>query len=434
MPAIDTKIDLKYWQIVPLIICVFLLQVGYTVHLSIAGAFFLLMMICGIRRLTVPALVLGLIGMVLILLPIIFSPVNDLADNALYRSFREALGFFVIISLKNVRLVIGNKTHQRIRRSIWIIIAGLLLITALQAIDIFALHSGRFFMSYRLFPGTIDLENCWTLASCWSEFGVSRGISVLIRPAATYAEPSYLGFVVLCLVFASQKINSGNKTARNCIIFIALIIVLLAQTVSGIISLAILLFVVNWRYLSKNIGFIIFGAVFLLASALLLSGRFEALLGGSDESGLIRLVYPLQVVGEVFSRGYIFGVPMDYVPLVLKDVGAQGLHTASDNALINMFILYGVSGFAILAILFLKMDFAEIVFLLLTMQFNGGIFSYEKVAMISLALLLYRAHFQSRGASESATVGSTLHHSGGTPVDEIPGKIARPTMPTPGTT
>ncbi|MCC8401290.1 hypothetical protein LJ655_05160 [Paraburkholderia sp. MMS20-SJTN17] len=425
---------MNYLQIVALIVCVFLLQVGYTFHLSVAGAFFLVVMICGIRRLTVPALVFGLIGTVLIFLPIIFSPVNDFSDDALYRSLREGLGFFVIISLKNVRLVIGNRTHLRIKLAIWIITVGLLLITALQAIDIFALHSGKFFMPYSLFPGPIDLEHCWTLASCWSEFGQSRGTSVVIRPAATYAEPSYLGFVVLCLAFANQKVNSGNKIARNCITFIALIIVLLAQTVSGIVSLAIFLFVANWKYLSKNIGFLIFGAVFIIVSVLLLSGRFEALMGGSDESGLIRLVYPLQTVGEVFLQGYIFGIPMDYVPLVLKGAGAQGLHTASDNAFINMFILYGVSGLAVLAILFLNMGFAEIVFLLLCMQFNGVIFVYDKVVMISFALLLYHAHFQIRGASEPAAVGSTLHYPAGTLVDEIPGKIARPAVPAPGTT
>jgi hypothetical protein len=235
-------------------------------------------------------------------------------------------------------------------------------------------------------------------------------------------------------VFANQKVNSGNRAAKNFTIFIALITVLLAQTVSGIISLAIFLFVANWKYFSKNIGFVILGGVFLMVSATLLSGRFEALLDGSDQSGLIRMVYPLQALGQVFFKGYIFGVPMDYVPLVLKDAAAQGLHAASDNALINMFLLYGVSGFVILAILFLKIGFAEIVFLLLSMQFNGSIFMYDKVVMISLALLLYHAHFQRRGASESATVGRTLHYSAGPPVDEIPGKIGPPTVPTPGAT
>ncbi|EEA01964.1 hypothetical protein BH160DRAFT_2765 [Burkholderia sp. H160] len=437
MLAMHRTIELNFLQIVALIICVFLLQVGYTVHLSIAGACFLVMLICAVRRLTPSALVLGSIGMMLIILPIIFSPVNDSSYNPLLRSIREALGFFVIVSLKNTRLVIGDKTHVRIRRAISIVIVGLLLITALQAIDLFTSRSGKFFMPYRFFPDTIDLKNCWTLASCWLEFGGAHGISVSIRPAATYAEPSYLGFVVLCLVFASQKVNSGNKTARNCIIFLGFIAVLLAQTASGVISLAVFLFVANWKYLSKNISFIFFGVVFLVVSALVLGARYDAILDGSDQSSLIRLIYPLQAVGEVFSKGYIFGVPADYVPFVLKNsiTGTEGLNGGtSDNALINMFLLYGVSGFAILAILFLKMGFAEIVFLVLAMQFNGVIFNYDKVVMISLALLLYHAHYQRRGDSESATLSRTLRYSAAPLVNEIPGKIAPQTVRTPGAT
>ena len=59
---------------------------------------------------------------------------------------------------------------------------------------------------------------------------------------ATYSEPSYLGFIVLCLVFVSQNVLKGRHGGgKMAFIAAAMATVLLAQTTSGIISIVIML-------------------------------------------------------------------------------------------------------------------------------------------------------------------------------------------------
>jgi hypothetical protein len=59
---------------------------------------------------------------------------------------------------------------------------------------------------------------------------------------------------------------------------------------------------------------------------------------------------------------------------------------ASDNALINMFVQYGVSGsIVVLAILFLCCSFLEIVFHVLSIQSNGAISMFDRNTRSDLA-------------------------------------------------
>ncbi|SIO58930.1 hypothetical protein SAMN05444172_3825 [Burkholderia sp. GAS332] len=383
------------------IVCVFTLQIGYTVHLSVAGACFVVALIYGLRNLTLLSLGLALAGAVFLVVPIIFAP-GGISFDMLVRAGREALCLFILVAFKNIKPRFDQAAHVRIRRALWIIILGLLLITALQAIDLYTARSGRFFLPYNLLPKPISLANCGTSADCWLKFGAEHGVLTLIRPAATYAEPSYLGFVILCLVFASQKVMSTNRAERTCFVVVGMVIALLAQTASGIAALIAVLLVTNWKALSRNVGIMLLGLAFLVGAAVLLGDRLEALMYGSDESGRIRLIYPFLAMGQMLEKGYIFGVPSESLSYVVRgDFAAAAGFTAgaSDNALINMFLLYGVGGFAVLAILFARNSFAEIVLLVLSMQFNGAIFMYDKVILISLALLLYKGQFETRSAS-----------------------------------
>jgi hypothetical protein len=387
-------------------VCAFSLQFGYSVHLSVAGACFILALVYSIKKLTPLRLALGLIGAVLIVMPVIFSP-GDFTSSALYRSIREAACFLVLVVLARVEVEFGIASKARIACGLWITNIGLLLITMLQAIDLKFGRSGVFFVPYTYFPRPISLDGCWTVASCWLEFGHLHGIPTEIRPAATYAEPSYLGFVVLCLVFVSRKIIGESGIGRIAFVSVAMATVLLAQTTSGIVALVLMLFATRKRSLWKSAGLILASLLFLSGAAFMLSDRFTDIMQGSDVSFLGRLIYPLQAVGEALQQGYLLGVPSEYLGKVVSSevIAATGMATgASDNALINMFLLYGmVGGVLVLTILFLRRGFPEIVLLLLSMQFNGAIFMYDKVVMLSLVLVLYKARFQDEGTPATAS-------------------------------
>lgn len=408
--------------------CVISIQFGYTVHLSIGSACFALACIYAIKRLTPLWLGVGLLGVVLVVIPHLFSP-DDFSVDALYRSLREAACFFVLVVLKTVRLNFSVESQARIGRAIWILMIALLVMSALQAVDLKLSRSELFFVPYALFAPPNIPGGCWTVAACWLQFEQAHGILTVIRPSATYSEPSYLGFIVLCLVFVSQNVLKGRHGGKMAFIAAAMATVLLAQTTSGIISIVIMLLFTTRPSPAKTAGIILAALLFATGAGLVMSDRVTDIMRGTDMSFLARFIYPFQAVSQVLEKGYVLGVPSESLAkLVSSEVlAATDLSAgASDNGLINMFLLYGIcGGIAMLAILFLRCSFPEIVFLVLSMQFNGSIFTYDKATLISLSLILFKARFDAnngrRGlSSEDGPVDRLLY------LRASPSRLAKP--------
>lgn len=397
--------------------CVISIQFGYTVHLSIGSACFALACIYTIKRLTPLWLGVGLLGVVLVVIPHLFSP-DDFAVDALYRSLREAACFFVLVVLKTVTLNFSFESQARIARAIWILMIALLVMSALQAIDLKYSRSELFFVPYAFFAPPSTPGGCWTIAACWLQFEQAHGILTVIRPSATYSEPSYLGFIVLCLVFVSQNVLKGRHGGgKMAFIAAAMATVLLAQTTSGIISIVIMLLFATRPSPAKTAGIILAALLFATGAGVVMSDRVSDIMRGTDMSFLARFTYPFQAVSQVLEKGYVLGVPSESLAKLVSNevLAATDLSAgASDNGLINMFLLYGIcGGIALLAILFLRCSFPEIVFLVLSMQFNGSIFTYDKATLISLSLILFKARFDANSGRRSLSLEDE-------PVDGIP--------------
>jgi hypothetical protein len=382
--------------VVVAIACVLAIQFGYTAHLSVAGACFAIAAIFAIRKLTPLWLALGLVGASMIVLPHLFAP-DEFHIDGLYRSLREAACFFVIVNLKRVTLTLREESKTAIKWGLWTLMIAVFVLTALQAIDLQLDRSGQFFVPSMYYPATINSTDCWTSSACWLAFEKVHGLHILMRPCATFAEPSYLGFVVLCLFFVSQKLLEESRWQKIAFLCVAMATVLLAQTASGILALVVMLVVTNKQSPLKTFLMIVVGLIFMSCAVVFMNDRWTDISNGSDSSSQSRLTQPLSAAGTTLAEGYVFGLPSESLgTLVPNELTPEALAGggATDNALINLFILYGVvGGTVVLTILLLRCSVPEIFLLLLAMQFNGAFFWYDKVVLLSLALMLTKARF-----------------------------------------
>jgi hypothetical protein len=118
----------------------------------------------------------------------------------------------------------------------------------------------------------------------------------------------------------------------------------------------------------------------LLASVLSndLSNRFEAIIDLTDKSSNIRFQDPLFYINKILTEGQIFGV-LDFAKLSI------------DNAGLGLFIQYGILSLVIMYCLLKSANKVLLVlYIILSLNFNGTFFRYDKALIISLTIGLSR--------------------------------------------
>jgi hypothetical protein len=280
-------------------------------------------------------------------------------------------------------------------------LAVLMLYTGLQFFSLKVLQQPDFFINWRLYGGISGVESeggyrLTTLPSYWMEFGAVHGLelgeSLRIRATAFYSEPSYLGLIVFALIFALTS-RSEWRPALLVPIAMALVTTAMSETASG--SMSVLIYLAAryrhelLRYLPVLLVTIGPAAVYMLADAI---GRIASISSGAQEvSGYIRLVKPFENIGDVFSNGFLFGIPPVFLDRYVSPTpfGAEfGLGT--DTAILNLVIFFGVGGVAILFMLWRAFAPLEFLFILLVGVFNGSLFGYDKAFVIGMAIAYSR--------------------------------------------
>ncbi|WP_244817438.1 hypothetical protein [Caballeronia sp. Lep1P3] len=411
-PSLERRVKpLSLIVVTATVACVLAIQFGYTSHLSVAGACFVLAVLTAIRKLNALWFALAIIGASVMILPHLFMP-DEFHLDGLYRSLREAACFFMIVSLKRVRFDFTDGNKTAIKWGLWVLMIALLVMTTLQTIDLQLDRTGRFFVPSMYYPATINSTDCWTSSACWLDFEKLHGIRIVMRPCATFAEPSYLGFVVVCLVFVGHKLLADSRREMIAFMSAAMATVLMAQTASGILALVVMFLVLNKQSPLRTLLVVLVTFLFLSVAFVFMSNRWNDISDGSDSSSRSRLTQPLSAAGETLAQGYVFGLPSESLGKVVPaDLipGARIERGASDNALINIFLQYGaVGGTIVLLILLLRCSAPEVCLLLLSMQFNGAFFWYDKVVLLALALILTKARF---GRVDRRPTPPTAHYS-----------------------
>lgn len=204
------------------------------------------------------------------------------------------------------------------------------------------------------------------------------------RATGFYGEPSYLSFVVMTLmtvlVYTYEKCSLSLKGIFGLMAFGTAFVV---ESFSGVLAIGLWSFVWVLQIWIRLPGILrsIFPTLFFVAATSLavyfgeeIGRRYEAFLGGNDESGRIRLEEPLEVVQSMEGIENLTGV-----------VGIRKMQI--DNGILLFYIRYGFISFLIVgSMAMVARDSLAILYLFIAFNFNGSILAYDKVVLFGLAI------------------------------------------------
>jgi hypothetical protein len=264
-------------------------------------------------------------------------------------------------------------TFRQVSKITYVLLTVILLLVIVQ---LFQLSHGKYFG----FPIEYFIMNQDTLKGV--DLALEHGTRY--RSTSFYGEPSYTSWIVLSLITINLMYAKASYKSAFVMLLLSLAIVILSQSIAGI--LAVSLVFGYWFFFGrqgKSIKFasIILGiaagtAVILLASVLSkdLGNRFEAIIDLTDKSSNIRFQDPLFYINKILTEGQIFGVE-DFAKLNI------------DNAGLALFIQYGILSLVIMFCLVRSAKKALLVlYIILSLNFNGTFFRYDKALIISLTI------------------------------------------------
>lgn len=304
-------------------------------------------------------------------------------------SFREALipmrEFLCMISIYIISVRIKDVkylNYKFLSKLILIILVAILIIVCFQL----------FYFSYGIYVG---LPQDWFVINQGTLAGAEQAFyfGTRFRPVSFYGEPSYTGWVVVSLLTVVLSRSEFVFRFKYLIIALSFGIVILSQAFSGILAVSILVF--YWYLLSfnKNKYLLLFSVtlIFLLFFALLFNyseefqRRIIGISSSEDISFNVRVLEPFEQLNAMISAGEFFGV------YNFSDLGV-------DNAALGLVLMYGISSFFILFLLYFYINNNFVfLYLLLSLNFNGAFLRFDKVLLFALVIgLCYQSIFSKK--------------------------------------
>lgn len=378
-------------------------QFGTTYWISVQGALFWLLLFF-IKK-DLPHLQLSLfIGMALLMLSSLVA--NAYADTLFYafvRIFRQILALYLIVCA-------AVNMPWRPRKSFFSIALPLVVVFVSGLIILQYITYEGLGWSHLFIPSNLFIRGYGTIADDTLELASARGFVAEIRPSGTFSEPSYFGFVALSFAYVVFKwVDSARmKAGLLLMLFFAL---LCSRSASGVVLFCAFIFFAHRRSFSLQHYVMVAGIVvagFIASGYFLNEGLFDRLLNITDPvkepSGYVRLVLPLKHIVLVFQEKP-FGVLFSELgPLIIHNMEhytttiGSGIHLlmgrrvlGTDNGLFNIFITFGIFGFALVIMLPLIIkDSLASVYILFSTQFNGDLLSPDKAVIIAVVLGIHR--------------------------------------------
>ena len=377
------------------------MQMGVSYYLSVQVGLFIILFFAVEFRIILKNLPMFIIVLSAMLISTLFYIDSPYFLHSMIRVIREMLFLVVIVAICNTPQVYIEK-HKPVLVAIAILVLTIFTSVFLQFYFYKYLSSTLFFV-----PSQFYIAGFATLADTWGTFAEAHGIVVKIRPSSFYAEPSYLGFIILSLATIILRVFYDNKY-KKILLSVLFISLLLSQTLSGLVAFGLLLGVFYFKNFSRIHPFIL-TSIFLLTPVYFLlfplPELIERLLSFSDRreevSGFIRLVLPFELISRVLIHSP-FGVPQDELlsflrqpsvgiePYMLQPSALFGLQLAGlDNAFLNLFIFYGIFGSLIIWVFIRKINEPLLLlYIFLAAMFSGSIFSFDKTVVISMVFLI----------------------------------------------
>jgi hypothetical protein len=388
---------LGVWVVFVLFASLPFIQLGLTYELSVQYLAFLVVAIAVKKHLSVREWVVWSFIFVAMLLGLFWHLDAQALFSAMLRNSREAVGVLLILcAARNVSWVVPERF---LRWMLGATVAGLFLLTLAQFVTYAILRNPHFFVPASWFIAGQD-----TIPQRWLEFGRLNGFLADVRVSATYAEPSYLAFVCLCLAVLVRSAALG-RALTGILLSALLATIALSKSASGGVLFVLLVAYAYRRELITPRRLLLALATLAIAlpvaAGMLDFNPLERILDATDPriepSGYIRLVMPFKHIATVLTESP-FGVPWsELYNFFLQRTGeysaigpvekSTGMWIGQDNGLLNLFIEFGWAGFVVIGgIVAVIRDRLTLLFLLFVMQFNGAPFGPDKVALICLAL------------------------------------------------
>jgi len=284
------------------------------------------------------------------------------------REFICALGMVFIAS----KVAYSSYRGVDLYKAIWISLVVLLVLVVVQT---YFIARG----SYLGFPTQYYIMNQETLNK--AEDALYHGTRY--RPAAFFGEPSYTSWVVLSLL--SIAICSLLKRKQKyLIIILSFSVVLVSFSMAGIFAVAMLS--LYWFIFETGkkgnviinlivalVGLML-GTIFLFYVGGEIAERIVAILNSDDDSANNRLAEPIEYINTIVTEGHWFGL-RNYADLHINNAG------------LGMVINYGILFIPILAILlFFARRKLLIIYILLSLNFNGTFFRFDKALIVGVTL------------------------------------------------
>lgn len=280
----------------------------------------------------------------------------------------------------NARMIVGL---------LIVMTSGLLLLTLVQAV---ALRGGV----YVGVPAEWFVTGSGTIPGEKSLYYSKAAL----RPSGTFAEPSYLAFVMLSFMMIALASLEARRTGM-----LLLVVAVLCGLASQAASFVLFAGLIGAIYLLQTGSAgrrAISGAVVILAAAAVLllgtelgviarvAGGFQA---GGDASIFARIFGPLQALPDFLAK-YPFGQPMSLLPAVLypfaKALGGDPEQFLM-NGLLNLFFAYGVIGLPLAVALLMVRGWLPRLYVISCMMFNGAFLAIDKLALVALTLAIYES-------------------------------------------
>lgn len=286
-------------------------------------------------------------------------------------------------------------------------------IIALAVVAAFSLAQVAFF---KLFGSTL-LYNPFGEYTYMGEYQIDRfAVGDFARAPGFYLEPSFCAFVMFFLT-AAILINEKKRDVPGWLWLLSFLSIAITGSASGIIaifSLFIMRAITSFKNRMLKLTLIFFTPVLVgVFVTFFLAERF-AEISVEGTSGYWRLVAPLIILSKVYAE-YPFGVPLGQIEAFLLPLGLKhgaGTGTSIDNGIYYLAFYFGWLAVPfVLGLLFkfLQSMFREDIvgvtlwwFILVSLQFSGGIFLPEYIFPLLLISMQYRR------IKSSESVGSPI--------------------------
>lgn len=382
----------------------------------------------------VPGMLAGLLFLCLLFCQLGVSPLASAATLGLFlqimitRSLRINYRILIFVAVSLSSYVIFVLVHQRggeVLREIRILVLGVLyfylldgksfyfgksqyvsaFLLSLLALLCFAQFVGLKYGYSVVVPAYFFANNADpALAFNGLQLAMDGGYEFRYRPSVFYSEPSYYGLVITSLLYLILR---SELRYQNFFIIVAVAGVLFSQTLLGLMGVLIVIFLryekrIKLQFLVPIFAILMIFMLLVVGEGAQLGGlwsRFYAVVSLDDVSTMIRFIQPLQVIGDVFISSP-FGVPMSELYDLYLQKGFYGIYDSAPfhNGFLNMFMVYGILAPVILMLMFTALrDVEERVLLLIFMVQNGGFFSFDKIFLFTLIVLLSRAATSQKG-------------------------------------